>query len=178
MYKKGLAWPDPKKSNKIITLNDCIGHLPSLESGQDSGIKHHFAKKHNDRDILALKHTPEGKSALLNKIHYPKREDGKKISGFHNTYKRMNWNEPAKARTTNCGNIGSHNNVHPGRKLKNGTYSDARVLTLLETFIVSSIPENIDLPDWASDAFIRKMVGEAIPPLMCKKILETIATKS
>ena len=64
------------------------------------------------------------------------------------------------------------------KKLKNGTYSDARVLTLLETFIVSSIPQNINLPEWASDAFIRKMIGEAIPPLMCKKILETIGTKS
>lgn len=178
MYRKGLSWPEPKKSKKIITLKDCIGHLPSLESGQDSGIKYHYAKKHNERDVHALMHTGEGQSALLNEVHYPKRADGKRISGFHNTYKRMSWNEPAKARTTNCGNIGSHNNVHPGKRLKNGIYSDARVLTLLETFIVSSIPQNINLPEWASDAFIRKMIGEAIPPQMCKKILETIGTKS
>jgi DNA (cytosine-5)-methyltransferase 1 len=174
MYTKDKSWPDPKKDKKIITLKDSIGHLPSLESGESSRINYHNAKKHNERDILALKHTPEGKSALLNEIYYPKREDGQRISGFHNTYKRMRWDEPAKARTTNCGNIGSHNNVHPGRKLKNGTYSDARVLSLLETFIVSSIPENISLPEWASDAFVRKMIGEAIPPLMCKKILEPI----
>ena len=38
--------------------------------------------------------------------------------------------------------------------------------------------QDIDLPEWASDAFIRKMIGEAIPPLMCKKILETIGMKS
>ena len=150
----------------------------SLESGQDSGIKHHFAKKHNDRDILALKHNLEGKSALLNKIHYPKREDGKKISGFHNTYKRMNWNEPAKLEQQIVEILDPIYNVHPGRKLKNGTYSDARVLTLLETFIVSPIPENIDLPDWASDALLEKWLVKQYP-LMCKKILETISfTKS
>jgi len=174
MFKRGLSWGDPKMSDKEITLRESIGHLPSLESGDKSNIPFHYSKTHNERDIMAMKHTPEGKSALLNPIHFPKRVDGKRISGFHNTYKRMRWDEPAKARTTNCGNIGSHNNVHPGRKLKNGTYSDSRVLTLLETFIVSSLPNEWSPPTWASDAFIRKMIGEAIPPLMCKKIVEPI----
>jgi len=174
MFKRGLSWVDPKMSNKEITLRESIGHLPSLESGEKSNIPFHYSKTHNERDIMAMKHTPEGRSALLNLIHYPKRVDGKRISGFHNTYKRMRWDEPAKARTTNCGNIGSHNNVHPGRKLNNGTYSDSRVLTLLETFIVSSLPNEWSPPTWASDAFIRKMIGEAIPPLMCKKIVEPI----
>ncbi len=174
MYKKHHEWEDPLLNEKPITLRESIGHLPSIESGEDSGIKYHTAKKHNERDILAMKHTPEGKSALLNPVFYPKKVDGSRITGFHNTYKRMRWDEPAKARTTNSGNIGSHNNVHPGNKNKDGTYSDARVLSLLETYIVSSLPEDWNTPIWASDAFIRKMIGEAIPPLMCKKILEKI----
>ena len=41
-------------------------------------------------------------------------------------------------------------------------------------FIVSSLPNEWSPPTWASDAFIRKMIGEAIPPLMCKKIVEPI----
>jgi DNA (cytosine-5)-methyltransferase 1 len=174
MYKKNHEWEDPELLKSPITLNEAIGHLPSLEPGESSGIKFHDAKVHNERDILAMKHTPEGKSALLNDFFFPKKIDGSRISGFHNTYKRMKWDEPAKARTTNCGNIGSHNNVHPGKKLNNGTYSDPRVLTLLETFIVTSLPEDWNVPDWASDSFIRKMIGEAIPPLMCKKIIEKI----
>ena len=173
IFKKNLKWDNCEKE-KVITLKDAIGHLPSLESGEKSKLKWHIAKTHNDRDIIAMKHTPEGKSALLNNIHYPKKEDGTKISGFHNTYKRMKWDEPAKARTTNNGNIGSHNNVHPGSKLKDGTYSDARVLTLLETFIVSSLPKQLNLPEWVTDSFIRKMIGESIPPLMCKKIISKI----
>jgi DNA (cytosine-5)-methyltransferase 1 len=173
IYKKHLNWNNCSKED-IITLKKSIGHLPSLESGEFSNIKWHYAKKHNIRDIEAMRHTPEGKSALLNDIYYPKKDNGSRISGFHNTYKRMKWDEPAKARTTNCGNIGSHNNVHPGRKLKNGTFSDARVLTLLETFIVSSLPEDMDLPNWVSDSFIRKMIGESIPPLMCKKIISKV----
>ena len=177
LYKHGLKWKLPKKES-IITLKDAIGHLPSLESNESSNIKWHFSKKHNDRDILAMKHTPTGKSAIKNDFYYPKKENGDRIKGFHNTYKRMKWDEPAHARTTNSGNIGSHNNVHPGRLQQDGIYSDARVLTILETLIVSSLPENWNIPDWATDNFIRTVIGEAIPPLMSKKILQGIQYES
>jgi len=173
LYKHNLKWDLPVKE-PIITLRDSIGHLPSLEANQSSNIKWHFSKKHNERDILAMKNTSHGKSAIKNEFYYPKKVNGDRIKGFHNTYKRMKWDEPAHARTTNSGNIGSHNNVHPGRLQKDGTYSDARVLTILETLIVSSLPENWDIPDWATDNFIRTVIGEAIPPLMSKKILQGI----
>jgi DNA (cytosine-5)-methyltransferase 1 len=173
LYKKNLRWVLPTKE-PVITLSESIGNLPSLESGESSSIKWHFAKKHNDRDILAMRNTQPGKSAIKNEFYYPKKENGDRIKGFHNTYKRMKWDEPAHARTTNSGNIGSHNNVHPGRLQKDGAYSDARVLTILETLIVSSLPEDWNIPNWATDNFIRTVIGEAIPPLMSKKILQGI----
>lgn len=173
LYKKSYTWEWPKKS-EIITLFEAIGHLPSLESGESSDIKWHYSKKHNKRDIIAMKHTEPGKSALKNEIYYPKRKDGKKISGFHNTYKRLEWDLPCHARTTNNGNIGSHNNVHPGRKMHDETYSDARVLSILELMIVSSIPINWNIPEWASDNQIRHVIGESVPPLLMKKVLETL----
>ncbi|WP_270646616.1 DNA cytosine methyltransferase [Paeniclostridium hominis] len=173
MFKQNLLWGWPKKE-KEIPLKDVIGHLPSLESGENSNIPWHYAKKHNERAILALKHTPTGKSALKNEVYYPKKENGERITGFHNTFKRMSWDQPAPARTTYSGSMSSHNNVHPGYKLEDGTYSDARVLTLLETFIVSSIPENVNFPKGASDTFIRTVIGESIPPLMLSKIMQKI----
>ena len=171
IYKKSLQWNLPEKES-TINLEKAIGHLPSLESAESSDIPWHYAKDHNDRDVLAMRHTPQGKSAIKNEFYYPKKVNGDRIRGFHNTYKRMKWDDPAHARTTNSGNIGSHNNVHPGRLKKDGTYSDARVLTILETLIVSSLPEDWNIPDWASDTFIRTVIGEAIPPLMSKKILK------
>ncbi|WP_299266250.1 DNA cytosine methyltransferase [Leptotrichia wadei] len=173
MYKHKLKWEWPKKKNEI-TLREAIGHLPSLESGEISNIKFHEAKKHNEREILAMKHTPTGCSAMKNEVYYPKKVDGTKIKGFHNTYKRMRWDMPAPARTMNSGNIGSHNNVHPGKLLKDGTYSDARVLTLRELFIVASLPEEWNIPDWATDTFIRHIIGESIPPKMCYEIIKMI----
>jgi DNA (cytosine-5)-methyltransferase 1 len=173
MYKKNLTWSWPSKE-KEIPLESAIGHLPSLEAGERSNIPWHYAKSENSRSVLALKHTAPGKSAIANEVYYPKKENGDRIKGFHNTYKRMTWNEPAPARTTYSGSISSHNNVHPGRPLEDGTYSDARVLTLLETFIVSSIPENITFPDSTTETFIRTIIGEAIPPRLLMKIIEGI----
>lgn len=173
LFKKGLKWGWPQTENEI-TLEEAIGHLPSLEAGQDSGIKWHKAKPEVERLVLAMKHTPQGKSAIANPVYYPKKEDGTRIKGFHNTFKRMVWDQPCPARTTYSGSLSSHNNVHPGRLLADGTYSDARVLTLLETFIVSSIPEDIVFPNNATDNFIRTIIGEAIPPRLLERIIQMI----
>lgn len=173
MWKKALKWDWPKTEPEI-TLREAIGNLPSLEPGEDSGIPWHFAKPQNERAVLAMRHTAPGKSAIANEVYYPKKEDGSRIKGFHNTFKRMVWDQPCPARTTYCGSISSHNNVHPGYLLPDGTYSDPRVLTLLETFIVSSIPQTIKFPKNSSDTFIRTIIGEAIPPLLMKKIIEKI----
>jgi DNA (cytosine-5)-methyltransferase 1 len=72
------------------------------------------------------------------------------------------------------GSISSQNNVHPGRLLPDGTYSDARVLSLLEIFRLTGLPDNWNPPDWASDNIIRHVIGEAIPPHLVKNIFKGI----
>ena len=176
LYKHGLNW-GWSAEQKEIPLSKAIGHLPSLESGESSNIPWHYSKQHNNRAVLALKHTPTGKSAIANEVYYPKKEDGTRIKGFHNTFKRMTWEQPCPTRTTFSGSISSHNNVHPGRPLPDGTYSDARVLTLLETFIVSSLPEDVDFPKDSSDTFIRTVIGESIPPKLMREVIEMIGKK-
>ena len=173
LYKKDLKWSWPVEE-KEISLKEAIGDLPSLESSESSKIPWHFAKSHNERAVIALRHTPTGKSALTNEEYYPKKTDGTRIKGFHNTFKRMDWERPCPTRTTFSGSMSSHNNVHPGRLKKDGTYSDARVLTLLETFIVSSIPRDIDFPKNSTDTFIRTVIGESIPPKLMMKVIEKI----
>lgn len=173
LYKKKLKWAWPEKEPEI-TLQEAIGHLPSLESGEVSNIRYHYARKHHENHIVWLKHTPTGKSAHDNIVYYPKKKDGSKIKGFNATYKRMKWNSPASAVTIRNDAISSQENCHPGRKLENETYSDARVLSLLELFIVSSLPPDWKIPDWCTDTFIRQIIGEAIPPLLVYKIVKGI----
>ena len=174
-YKKGLnEWKDPiKQPHK--TLRDAIGDLPSIESGEDSGIPYHYGPKHSEKHIETIKHTPTGKSAFDNPIYYPKRDDGQRVSGYHNTYKRLDWDAPCPTRTMNSNAISGSNNCHPGRLLPDGTYSDARTLSLLELFIVTSLPRDIKFPKDATEKLLRQIIGEGIPPMMSKAFIEQIS---
>lgn len=174
-------WEFPEGDSKIITVEQAIGHLPSLEplvkgkgGNPETGLKYHKRPVHNDRHIEAMSHTPTGKSAHHNEVHYPKTPDGRKVSGFATTYKRISWDKPAPTITMMNGSISSQNNVHPGRKLSNGLYSDPRVLTLREIFILSSLPEEWNYPKWASDNLVRHVIGEGIPPMFVKRIFDNI----
>lgn len=166
--------PPPTSDKNILTIRNVIGHLPSLESGERSDIhKFHFAKKHNNRHILWMSNTPTGKTAFDNKVHFPQK-DSRKIKGYRSTYKRMYWDKPSATITMTNGSISSQNNVHPGKLLKNNLYSDARVLTIYELMLLSGLPDNWDIPDWASNNLIRQVIGECVPPLLIKNLLENL----
>lgn len=172
MWKKGYSWDNPEKQRKI-TLREAIGDLPSLESGEKSNIKNHYARVHTAQHILVMKHTPTGHSAFENPIFYPKNEiTGERLKGYAATYKRMDWDKPAPTITMRNDCISSQSNVHPGRLLDDGTYSDARVLSIRELFILSSLNPDLNLPPFASDIQIRHMIGEAVPPKLISEILK------
>ena len=173
LISKKQKWEFPLQENRI-SVQEAIGHLPSLESGESSDIVYHYAKEINTRHLLCLKHTPTGKSALENAKHYPKNKDGSRIKGYATTYKRIDWDKPAPTVTTANGFISSQNNVHPGVLQEDGTYSDARVLTLKEIFILTGLPEDWHPPKWASEQLIRKVIGEGVPPRLIDRLLETL----
>lgn len=170
LISKLKKWELPPKQEKL-TVREMIEHLPSLESGESSAVAYHAAKKHNERHIAFLKHTPTGKTALHNRVHYPKKADGTRIKGYDTTYKRIEWDKPAPTITMANGSISSQNNVHPGRKLADGTYSDARVLTLKEIFILTGLPDEWRPPEWASENLIRQVIGEGVPPKLIEALL-------
>lgn len=174
LFKKGKKWEWPENVTDQVMLKDVISHLPSLESGEKSGIPWHFARNHSLDHIRWMKNTPTGKSAFDNEVHFPKGKDGEPIKAYNTTYRRMYWDKPAPAITMRNDAISSQMNVHPGRKLKDGTYSDARVLSPLELLLVNSM--NVD--EWnkieAEENLIRKVLGEGVPPLAINKIIEPL----
>lgn len=173
LWKKGLTWLLPAKE-KQVTLQEAIGDLPSLEAGETSPIKNHSSRPHAPNHIECMRYTPTGKSAFNNVEHYPKKLDGTRIVGYSNCYKRMRWDMPAPTITMRNEIISSQENVHPGRQLSNETWSDARVLTLRELLIVSSLPADLDVPDFLSETAFRQLIGEGVPPLMLEKIVKGI----
>jgi len=177
LISKIAKWQPPEKQKKI-SVKEAIAHLPTLESGESSEIMYHYAKKHNPRHISALVHTSSGKTALHNKVHYPKKPDGTRIKGFATTYKRIDWDKPAPTITMANGSVSSQNNVHPGYLKKDGTYSDARVLTLKEIFILTGLPDDWHPPQWASENLIRQAIGEGVPPKLIDTLLSSMPRKS
>ena len=191
------VWQVPKKK-KIITLREAIYNLPSVDPLLKEGLeetlklfpnylikkanaekisKFHRPPIHAKKHVIAMMHTPSGCTAFDNKIFYPKKDDGTRVNGHYNTYRRFEWDKPARTITQNNGVISSLCCVHPGKPyVKNGQilYSDPRCLTLYELFIAFSLPKDWNVPDWADERFIRRVVGEGIPPMLIKNIVEEL----
>jgi len=203
MTRKGQAkeWVIPEKDKKVHTMEDAIGHLPKLDpfitdvdekelleifphfyERKESALqisKWHNPPHHVKRQVVAMQHTPTGKTAFDNPVYYPVKVNGDAVKGFRNTYKRQNWDTPAYTVTMDNRKISSQDNVHPGRKEytdENGDdiYSDARALTLYELMKIMSIPEDWPVPENTSEAFLRRIIGEGIPPLFVKKVFENL----
>jgi DNA (cytosine-5)-methyltransferase 1 len=192
-----VIWEFPAPE-PIVTLRDAIGDLPSLDPMLREGIdftlekfpdfekkkekglkvsKWHYPPTHSWKQVEWMMHTPSGKSAIYNPVYYPQKEGGVHIVAHHNHYRRMAWEKPSRTITQNNGVISSLACVHPGRPYEvNGEvlYSDPRVLTIYELLIVSSLPLDWNIPSWAKESFIRKVIGEGIPSRMITVIVEQL----
>lgn len=188
-------WEFPEKQREI-TLYEAIGDLPSLDPKLREGLeftlkkfpdyerkreeglevsKWHYPPTHSWKQVEWMMHTSTGKSAIYNEVFYPQKVDGTPVKAHHNHYRRLKWDMPCRTITQNNGVISSLACVHPGRLYQNelgeDLYSDARVLTIYELLIVTSLPLDWPIPDWASETFIRKAIGEGIPSKLIKEIM-------
>ncbi len=192
-----IEWEFPEKQ-AVVTLEEAIGFLPSIDPFLREGLqftlnkfpdfeikkerglqisKWHRPPIHSWKQVEWMMHTPTGKSAIYNPIFYPQKEDGTPVVAHHNHYRRMYWDRPARTMTQNNGVISSLACVHPGRPYtSNGEllYSDPRVLTIYELLIVSSLPLDWNIPDWANESFIRKVIGEGIPSKLITVIVKEL----
>ena len=195
-----LTWNFPN-AQPHITLQEAIGDLPSLDPLLREGLdftlekfpsyeikrakglevsKWHYPPNHSWNQVEWMLHTPTGKSAIYNPVYYPQKANGTHVVAHHNHYRRMYWDKPARTITQNNGVISSLACVHPGRPFElNGEvlYSDPRVLSIYELLIVSSLPNDWAIPDWASESFIRKVIGEGIPSKLVKEIMYSLICK-
>ena len=194
-------WIIPQRDSVVKTMRDAIGDLPvvdpyvtdvdenellemfpSFYERKEKALqisKWHNPPHHVKRQVLAMQHTPTGKTAFDNSKYYPVKDNGEAVKGFRNTYKRQNWDTPAYTVTMDNRKISSQDNVHPGRIEyidENGAeiYSDARALTLFELMKIMSIPPDWPVPENTSEAFLRRIIGEGIPPLFVKKVFENL----
>ena len=189
------SWQYPQPDDHIITLEEAFQGIPDLWPVIDekeykdffpknseaalSYHKWHQPPHHVWRNVVCMLYTSTGNTAFDNPYYYPRKKNGEKVKGYDTTYHRMFWNKPSSTITRYNGIIGSQNNVHPGKPWKkdkdgNMMYTNPRVLTIYELLIVSSLPQDWNIPDWASQGLIRHVIGEGIPPLLVKKLVANI----
>lgn len=200
----GIIWEHPKPHEKIITLKDALENIPSLapfiKEGYDETIKifpdfekkkerglklskWHFPPTHSKRHIEWMMRTPSGKTAFDNNIYFPQKQNGDRIKGHYNHYRRLAWEKPSRTITQNNGVISSLACVHPGWKLNNELseekrrYSDPRCFSIYELMIVTSLPLDWNIPIWAKERMIRQVIGEGIPSYLVKCIIEELVKK-
>jgi len=202
LSRKGLPeWKVPEASKNTVTLRDAIGWIPEIDPyvkdltpEEFKSIFPDYEKKmkralkispwnippvHVFRQVEVMQYTPTGKSAFDNPVHKPIKKDGNYVKGYGNTYMRQRWDTPAFTVTMDNRKISSQGNVHPGRLIARGNdgedqYSDPRALTLFELMLVMSLPQDWPLPMTTDEAFVRRIIGEGIPPLFVKKLFENI----
>ena len=167
---KTKEWILPPLPDKHPTLEDVIGDLPSLEIGQnDPTHKGHDARcfTWSQQQIDVMRHTPTGSSAKHNKAPWlPCNKDGSPSKAqFDCAFGRKSWLKTGTI-LQDSKSISGFRNCHPGRLLPDGTYSDARPLTLLELIRCFSLPDSFldEIPVWSDENFLRKAMGEAVVP--------------
>lgn len=194
-----IKWEFPKAEERILTMRDAIGDLPSLdpyvtditeeqrkelfpefEKKKKAGLAvspWHCPPRHVYRHVIAMMHTPEGCSAMNNKVFFPAKKDGTKTKGFNNTYKRQHWDKPAFTITMYTSRIGSQQNGHPGYPIidsddeEKRIWSDPRTMTIFEIMRLTSLPDDWNMPLATSDNLVREVMGEGVPPRLLEKAL-------
>lgn len=170
------VWKHPSPHKKQITVRDAIGMLPSKEVGEVSDDIRHRVPYMAPAQVDVIRHTPTGCSAHDNPAPWkPCKVDGSPSKAqFKCAFQRKEWDGPSNTILCDSKGVSGFRTLHPGRKLPDGTYSDARALTIFELQRLSGLPDDWYIPDWASETLIRTVIGEQFAPLHVLAIMKTM----
>jgi len=183
-----IAWPEPTHGPGLlpyVTVRDAIGDLPALKNGEspdvmlykralrnsyqmalrgnEAFVENHSAAKLSKVNLERMKHIPQGGSwrdipleLLPAGMRKAKRSDHTK------RYGRLRWDGLASTILTKC-------DVHWGAYIHP---SQDRSLTVREAARFQSFPDWFVFHGSRTEQYVQ--VGNAVPPLLGKKIAENI----
>lgn len=161
---------DGLKLKAYVTLEQAIGDLPPLKSGEEattyiSAVNNEFlrfVRGHNAN--IVLEHVAPKNGLHLIKIMEALKNGQSKMdlpeelrpkSGYGNTYAKLWWEKPSTTITRNFACPSSSRCVHP---------RDSRAMTIREGARLQSFPDNYIF--YGSDGMKRLEIGNAVPPLL------------
>ena len=163
---------------KFISLEQAIGDLPQIKSGENGdklGYLHepdndflHFVRK---TKFLSEHESPRNNAKLIKLMQTLKDGQSKDDlplelrpkSGYANTYAKMHWSQPAPTLTRNFATPSSSRCIHP---------RDSRALSIREGARLQSFPDDYIFCGSASDK--RLQIGNAVPPLLSMELAKAV----
>lgn len=161
------------------TVQDCIGHLPSLDVGEiDTNDIYHQSRVAPAQHIFWVEKLKPGESAFhqADQSRIPNL-----VNAVTNKFTRIEWDKPMKCITTRSDTMGSQYTVHP---------RDHRVLSIRELMIFQTIPTSFKWSDKEpsitdtleskkayfkkNEMLIRTCIGESVPTRIFEQIAQNI----
>lgn len=139
--KEGYHFVFPTESDERITVEQAIGDLPSLESGESSSISHHVAMRHSKQMLEKMKYVKDGGT----REDIP--EDIRPKSGDIRKYIRYSSKKPSVCVT--------------GDMRKIFHYRDNRALTCRELARLQTFPDSFDF--CGNSIEVQQQIGNAVP---------------
>lgn len=150
-----------KYKGPIPTTREFIKDLPPISAGEShSEVLNHTAAKLTPININRIQNTPEGGDRRDWPEHL-KLGCHKNYTGHTDVYGRMKWDTPASTLTTRCTSYSNGRFGHPEQDRAISVREAARLQTFPDHFVFSG-----------SLGSCAKQVGNAVPPLMAKRISE------
>ena len=168
-----LKFPDPVH-NESLTVQNFIGDeklFPRIEAGHiDSTVFCHTASGLTETSLERFKLTPhngDSRDSWQNtelQIAVYKERDGDKNFGFRDVYGRMSWNKVAPTITTKFFGISHGRFGHPDQDRAISIREGARLQTFPNTYVfkIRAISDKA------------RLIGNAVPPELAKRIAEAI----
>ena len=147
----------------FVTVRQAIGHMAELEHGDvDAYDSDHAAMRLSPLNLARIRSTPEGGdrrdwvSSLVPACH----SDHK---GHSDSYGRMWWDRPASGLTTRCLSYSNGRFGHPEQD---------RAISLREAALLQTFPQRFRFVGSLTSRGMQ--VGNAVPPLMARRIGEAL----
>lgn len=162
--------PETHKEENFVTVQDTIGKMPHLKSGESLPTDSmHKAAKLSDLNMKRIRQSKPGGTwkdwdeDLKLKCHL-------KSSGetYVSVYGRMSWDKPAPTMTTHCIGIGNGRFGHPEQD---------RAITLREAALIQTFPRRYKLVKKGKPFRVKRIstqIGNAVPVKLGRVIAKSI----
>lgn len=175
--KKDFIFPQATHT-KFVNLQDAIGDLPPIQSGENGDNKGFLYSPNNDflrfvrkSENLSEHSSPKNNPHLIKIMQSLKDGECKDDlppqirpkSGYANTYAKMWWKLPAPTITRNFATPSSSRCIHP---------RDSRALSIREGARLQSFPDDYIFA--GSESSKRLQIGNAVPPLLSIAIASSV----